>query len=275
MEWKNEYALDGFTTPIREEVLQRRGDTVMTRNSYGAHCLNTERVAIADVDLPETPPALRFPAVTLVLLALAAAWLAQLAPHKNTSRMVATVLVVLLLLLAMRRVQRWWETRQARQRAASAPPSAQAMERVQAFHHSHPDWGLRVYETPNGLRVIVTHTDFAPEDPAVGTLFDALQVDPLYALLCERQQCFRARVSGKPWRMGLTGLSTSLRRWPIPEAMQEDRQQWALAYDEKARGFAACRLLQQLGDTQACASAQAFIEWHDEASRAGTNLPLA
>ncbi|MET1537278.1 hypothetical protein ABXL43_36145, partial [Burkholderia sola] len=88
MEWKNEYALDGFTTPIREEVLQRREGTVMTRNSYGAHCLNTERVAIADIDLPEPPGAVRFPVVTLLLLASAAIWLARLAPHKNNSRMV-------------------------------------------------------------------------------------------------------------------------------------------------------------------------------------------
>ena len=97
--------------------------------------------------------------------------------------------------------------------------------------------GLRVYETPKGLRVIVTHTDFAPDDPAVAQLFDALQVDPLYALLCERQQCFRARVSGKPWRMGLTGLSTSLRRWPQPEQTRQERRQWALAYDEKPRAL--------------------------------------
>ncbi|CAB5697495.1 Uncharacterised protein [Delftia tsuruhatensis] len=275
MEWKNEYALDGFTTPIREEVLQRRDDTVMTRNSYGAHCLNTARVAIADVDLPQPPRALRFPAVTLVLLALAATWLAQLAPHKSLSRMVGTALVVLLLFLLTRRVQRWWETRQARRRAASDPAPARAMERVQAFHDSHPDWGLRVYETPNGLRVIVTHADFAADDPAVEQLFDALQVDPLYALLCERQQCFRARVSGKPWRMGLTGLSTTLRRWPASPSTLEERRQWALAYDEKAKGFAACRLMQQLGDTRICTAAEAFVQWHDEASQARSNLPLA
>lgn len=275
MEWKNEYALDGFSTPIREEVLQRRDGTVMTRNSYGAHCLNTERVAIADIDLPEPPSAVRFPVVTLLLLASAATWLARLAPHKNNSRMVATALVVLLLFLAMRRVQRWWEARQARRRAATDSPSARAMERVQAFHQNHADWGLRVYETPKGLRVIVTHTDFAPDDPAVTQLFDALQVDPLYALLCERQQCFRARVSGKPWRMGLTGLSTSLRRWPQPEQTRQERRQWALAYDEKAQGFAACRLLQQLGNPRLCAAADAFVQWHDEASRARTDLPLA
>src|SRR5256885_6868770 len=95
----------------------------MTRNSYGAHCRNAEPVAIADIDLPEPPSAVRFPVVTLLLLASVAIWLARLAPHKNNSRMVATALVVLLLFLAMRRVQRWWEARQARQRAATDSPA--------------------------------------------------------------------------------------------------------------------------------------------------------
>src|SRR5256885_11076702 len=38
--------------------------------------------------------------------------------------------------------------------------------------------------------------------PPRSTLFPytTLFRSPLYALLCERQQCFRARVSGKPWR---------------------------------------------------------------------------
>ena len=49
MEWRTEYGLEGGT-PIREEVLERRDESVMTRNSYGAHCLNTENVAIADID---------------------------------------------------------------------------------------------------------------------------------------------------------------------------------------------------------------------------------
>ena len=166
MEWKNEYALDGFSTPIREEVLQRRDGTVMTRNSYGAHCLNTERVAIADIDLPEPPSAVRFPVVTLLLLASAATWLARLAPHKNNSRMVATALVVLLLFLAMRRVQRWWEARQARRRAATDSPPARAMERVQAFHQSHADWGCASMKRPRACvsssRIPISHPTTLP-----------------------------------------------------------------------------------------------------------------
>ncbi|UXI69185.1 hypothetical protein [Tahibacter amnicola] len=36
--------------PIREEVLARHDEVVITRNSYGAQCLNTPDVLIADID---------------------------------------------------------------------------------------------------------------------------------------------------------------------------------------------------------------------------------
>jgi hypothetical protein len=36
--------------PIREEIVDRAGDTVITRNGYGALCLNTPNVLFADID---------------------------------------------------------------------------------------------------------------------------------------------------------------------------------------------------------------------------------
>jgi hypothetical protein len=36
--------------PIREEILGRQNDVVITRNGYGARCLNTPDVLFADVD---------------------------------------------------------------------------------------------------------------------------------------------------------------------------------------------------------------------------------
>ena len=56
--------------PIREEVLARHGSTVITRNAYGAHCLNTPDVVFADVDFATQAPA-RLGWVLFALLALA------------------------------------------------------------------------------------------------------------------------------------------------------------------------------------------------------------
>jgi len=38
--------------PIREQIIERHGDSVITRNSYGALCLNTPNVLFADIDVP-------------------------------------------------------------------------------------------------------------------------------------------------------------------------------------------------------------------------------
>ena len=40
--------------PIREELVETHGDVAITRNAYGARCLNTPDVLFADVDLAET-----------------------------------------------------------------------------------------------------------------------------------------------------------------------------------------------------------------------------
>ena len=41
--------------PIREEIVDRYGDTVITRNGYGALCLNTPNVLFADIDFYDEP----------------------------------------------------------------------------------------------------------------------------------------------------------------------------------------------------------------------------
>ena len=173
-------------------------------------------------------------------------------------------------------VRKWFHGRQRmREDTSHRSPTQTALAKVEAFSAAHPDWGLRVYETPKGLRVIVTHTALTSSSPEVQTLFNQLEVDPLYALLCAKQQCFRARVSGKPWRMDLNGLSTQERRWPLPAAYQAARQQWVDAYEAQSAQFAACRYLAQVGAATQCAEAQVFVSWHDEACKAHSSLALA
>src|SRR5262249_35695717 len=59
--------------PIREEVVARHGDVVITRNAYGARCLNTPDVLFADVDFP-LEGSLRLKLVVFVLLLSAAGY---------------------------------------------------------------------------------------------------------------------------------------------------------------------------------------------------------
>jgi hypothetical protein len=270
MERLGEYGLNG-QTPIREEILAQRGRTVMTRNSYGAHCLNTPDVAIADMDFSRQTPAPS--AVTLLiaaLLALAACFVVfALGGMLPAMLALAGAAVVLALWL-----RRWLNARQ--QRAGSADPRQLALERVTAFSQQHPDWGLRVYSTPKGLRILVTHQTMLPTDSAVQALFSALQVDPIYQRLCLQQQCFRARVTGKPWRMGLSGPSPQVRRWPAAANQLAARADWTHVYDKQAAQYSACQFIAQLGHTRMAMDIQALVDWHDEACRAQeSQLPLA
>ena len=62
----------GDGVPIREEVVSRYGETVITRNSYGARCLNTPGVLFADIDFPEDASSRMVLVCALCLLAAAA-----------------------------------------------------------------------------------------------------------------------------------------------------------------------------------------------------------
>ncbi|MGE8494252.1 hypothetical protein [Comamonas sp. JNW] len=270
MERLGEYGLND-QTPIREEILGQRGRAVMTRNSYGAHCLNTPDVAIADMDFPPQPkPPSAAPLLIAAFFALAACFVI-FAQGGALPAMVVLAGTVVVMALWLRRLLN------ARQKqAGSADPRQLALERVTAFSQQHPDWGLRVYSTPKGLRIIVTHEAMAPTDGAVQNLFAALQVDPIYQRLCLQQQCFRARVTGKPWRMGMSGPSPQVRRWPVAANQLAARADWTHVYDKQAAQYSACRFVAQLGQARIAMDIQALVDWHDEACRAEeSQLPLA
>ena len=58
--------------PIREEIVARNGDVVITCNSYGARCLNSPNALFADVDYVVAPPPPLFLVTLLVLVGLEA-----------------------------------------------------------------------------------------------------------------------------------------------------------------------------------------------------------
>lgn len=261
------YGVEGV--PIREQIVARHGDVVVTRNSYGALCLNTPDVLFADVDFEQPPTGMVLPLPVWVPLWLLVAVAATLAWH-----WLGGVVAASLLVWAVNRA--WlWRRRQAFESDGGA--QARAMARVEAFSRAHPDWHLRVYRTPAGLRVLVMHATFAPTDEAVEKLFRALAADDLYASMCGVQQCFRARLSPKPWRIGMKSRIRPPRAaWSREHASRPERLAWIAEYEQKSAGYAACRYLCSLGRvSKVDPRADEVRVLHDDGTRAGIELPLA
>jgi hypothetical protein len=251
--------------PIREEIVDRYGDTVITRNGYGALCLNTPNVLFADIDFYDEPGFPLTCSVIGVLLVGAIAlgvWL-----HFILGCFAALVAVVLGYFIA-----KWLHQLGTRLRGGQ---EKSARQRVLHFLNFHPDWSLRLYRTPAGLRVLAMHRTFDPREPAVAEFFRALGTDPIYVQMCLRQNCFRARVSPKPWRIGIGQHMKPVGVWPVDPNRLPERRQWIEAYERVSKGYASCRFIEAVGSGVVNPVAAEVQRTHDEFSQANRGLEIA
>jgi len=265
----------GDGLPIREEVLARVGQNVITRNSYGARCLNTPGVLCADIDFPDAPGWRMVRNMTLFLFAAVtvAVYLAAAAGAVPRSLWIAGVIGTLASLWLASTFAKLVHRMLVRARGG---PEAIARARVLRFMRTRPDWLVHVYRTPAGLRVLATHRLFDPREPEVAACFRALGADPVYVAMCLNQHCFRARLSAKPWRIGMPDrLRPRPGTWPVAPERMPQRRAWLERYDRAAAGFAACRFVESLGNGVSVPAAQAVQQLHDELSQARTGLPIA
>jgi len=271
-EQKLPYGGDGL--PIREQVLARRDDLVITRNSYGAHCLNEPDVLFADVDVAPRPPDLleralsRGAGVLSVTGFLMAIWLWR---HEGTGACCLAVVAALALPVGILSVRSRLRARPGKL-AANRRRTEQHVRQVLA---GHTEGRFVLYETPAGFRVLALHQTFDPRGAAARQLLRDLRSDPAYVQMCELQACFRARVSGKPWRMGVRHIVPRPGVWPVHPDRMARREQWIAEYEAAAAGFAACRFVAELGDGPVHPRCAAMQRIHDELSRARSGLPLA
>lgn len=152
-------------------------------------------------------------------------------------------------------------------------PVDAAMARLREWQAHHSDWSMRVYRTKAGLRLLATHDYFDPVSFTTQQLLANLGSDPLYSTLCRIQSCFRARLTPKPWRMGLKAPAW---RYPFEtHAAEAHFQSWLQRYDAASPRFAVCRLLAELGSRSQIAEASAVLAIHDRYTCPPGNLPLA
>ena len=259
--------------PIREEIVDRHGDSVITRTGYGALCLNTPGVLFADIDDAVRLDYKRLGpwrvVAGLTIAALLLAW-----PDPSPARYVVAVVLgalgglifggVFAILAAKLRI------------ALGGGFERQARKRVDAFLAAHPDWRVHLYRTPAGMRLMAAHRLFDPREPEVEACFKALDVDPLYARMCFNQHCFRARVTPKPWRIGMPRLHPPYSAaWRPEHSALPARRAWVETYQREAVGYAACRHVATLGAEREDTTAAAVRALHDLLCQSDRELPLA
>lgn len=253
--------------PIREEIVSTHGEAVVTRNSYGALCLNTADVLFADVDFgDEAGCGISLGVLGVVqVVALGVGW-----RMGNQGIGLALVVAGLILAVPLSALVRalWLGLKGGEEQAAR--------RRVERFLGDHPDWHARLYRTPAGFRVLAMHQTFDPRSDEVEECFKALGTDRVYARMCKRQRCFRARVSPKPWRVGIDEhLRPRPGVWPISPERMPERRRWVENYEQIASDYAACRFVEAMGSGQVDNRARAVQELHDQLSGAASGLPIA
>ena len=148
-------------------------------------------------------------------------------------------------------------------------PEEKLLQRLRELCEADESLGARLYRTHHGWRVMLVGAGITPDSDRMHDLFKALHADALYESLCERQQCWRARLTPKPYRVGIT-------RFPRPmdsEATDsEEARIWLQKYESLCQGKAVCRLVDCMGRT----IQSPLVELHDRMTQALVpDAPLA
>jgi hypothetical protein len=157
----------------------------------------------------------------------------------------------------------------------SLDPYLPAVRRVEEWVAKHPEYGIRIYATYAGLRCLILNTVFHPESDHAADVLRELNSDPLYMRLCKAQECFRARLTPKPWRCGMSQPRGELRYPRADPALEQDFREWEQRYEAALAPYAVCTLVKQIGSRTVHPDVEAVREYHDRATRAESGLPLA
>ncbi len=154
-----------------------------------------------------------------------------------------------------------------------ATPEQQILERVREWQSTHPETTLRAYRTAAGIRLIAINISFDVVDNRAVSIMESLGSDSLYIQLCRSQNCFRARLTPKPWRIGMPKPPVM---FPFDSPDDKARfDDWYAGYVENAKKYKVCTHIETFGHGSIHPNHVAPIEIHDRLCCDDKDLPLA
>jgi hypothetical protein len=108
----------------------------------------------------------------------------------------------------------------------------------------YPEFGesFRIYETCKGIRVIgKQYVD--PQTKRFLKTMRSLGVDPLYSILCKKQNCYRVRLTPKPYRMKIATIKI---KTPC-DCETEIYETWQKQYAEASNAYSVAKLCEVIG----------------------------
>lgn len=225
--------------PLREEILDRidvggRDPVLLTRNRYGAVILNTTLALFADLDQPQGLFGGGGGAGGGGMLrALFGGKRKQPAPDR-------------------------WEP---------------MVQRAAEWAARNPEHEFRLYKTHSGLRLLFTSKTYEPKSQETASILRELGSDPMYQRLTDKQECFRARLTPKPWRCH---FHTPPHSFPWEDPSQERAQrEWEQKYQGQCERHVVCVLDERYAAPARDPIVQQIVDIHDRWTCAPADLPLA
>ena len=245
------YTVDVIREQRLEEISQDSDEiAVITRNSYGAKIVNCPEVMFVDIDTEEESD--------YSVLQRAQAGEGCLSVIFRMTK----------------------EPSQPEEDAADPPAAPElskakldALARVKSYVDSNPGTGFRIYETTLGLRLIATNQVYDPAGDATMEVLQDLNCDELYMRLCRVQKCFRARLTPKPWRLGLERPPVH-RCLTAPGTPERGYDSWLENYETVSKSYQACRFMEKIGLVAPDPAIKEVVRVHDEVCGADGNLLL-
>ena len=133
----------------------------------------------------------------------------------------------------------------------------------------YPEFGesFRIYETCKGIRVIgKQYVD--PQTKRFLKTMRSLGVDPLYSILCKKQNCYRVRLTPKPYRMKIATIKIKA-PWDCETDFYET---WQKQYAEASNAYSVAKLREVIGRDF---WDDPIVFLHDQTTRMRSTSPLA